>query len=174
MTGLVGEYGYGDEGESFSIGDTQEAWILEMVGTGPGGKGAAWVAVRIPDGQISCHANASRIGEFPRDDPANCLFSENVESFARSKGWYDPKAGQPFRFYDAYCPATPALAADLRYPRLEHPAAGGAVQASLARLPSFQAGRAALSVLAAAGCQALDGRCFRTRCAIISRARNLT
>ena len=107
MTRLVAEYGYGDEGESISIADTQEAWILEIVGTGPGGKGAAWVAVRIPDGQISCHANASRIGEFPRNDPANCLYSENVESFARSKGWYDPKSGQPFRFCDAYCPATP-------------------------------------------------------------------
>ncbi len=107
MTRLVSEYAYGDEGESFSIADTQEAWILEMVGTGPGGKGAAWVAVRIPDGQVSCHANSSRIGEFPRDDPANCLYSENVESFARSKGWYDPKSGQPFRFCDAYCPASP-------------------------------------------------------------------
>ena len=65
------------------------------------------MAVRIPDGQISCHANSSRIGEIPRDDPANCLFSENVESFAGGKGWYKPKSGQPFRFCDAYCPATP-------------------------------------------------------------------
>ncbi len=109
MTRLVGEYGYGDEGESFSIADTQEAWILEMVGAGPGSKGAIWAAVRIPDGQVSCHANAARIGEVPRDDPANCLFSENVESFARSKGWYDLKSGQPFRFCDAYCPATPLM-----------------------------------------------------------------
>ena len=69
MTGLVDEYGYGEEGESLSIGDTQEAWILEMVGTGPGGKGAAWVAVRIPDGQISCHANSSRIGAVPPRRP---------------------------------------------------------------------------------------------------------
>ncbi len=109
MTRLVGEYGYADEGESFSIADTQEAWIMEMVGTGPGGKGAVWVAVRIPDGQISCHANQARIGEFPRNDPANCLYSENVESIAISKGWYDPKSGQPFRFTDAYCPATPVM-----------------------------------------------------------------
>ena len=78
-------------------------------GTGPGGKGAAWVAMRVPDGQIACHANSSRIGEFPRDDPANCLFSDNVESFARSKGWYDPKSGQPFRFCDAYAPEPPVM-----------------------------------------------------------------
>jgi dipeptidase len=107
MTRLVAEHGYGDEGESFSIADTQEAWILEMVGTGAGGKGAIWVALRIPDGQVSCHANQARIGEFPRNDPANCLYSENVESFARSKGWYDPKSGHPFSFWEAYCPATP-------------------------------------------------------------------
>src|SRR5208282_182934 len=102
ITSLVGKYGYGDEGESFSIADTQEAWILEMVGTGPGSKGAVWVAVRIPDGQVSCHANSARIGEFPRNDPANCLFSENVESFAQSKGWYDRKSGQLFRYCDTY------------------------------------------------------------------------
>lgn len=107
MTGLVAEYGYGEEGESFSIADRQEAWILEMLGAGPGSKGAVWVAVRIPDGQVSCHANSSRIGEFPRNDPANCLYSKNVESLAQSKGWYDPKSGQAFRFCDAYAPATP-------------------------------------------------------------------
>lgn len=107
MTKLVAEHGYGDEGESISIADPQEAWVLEIVGSGPGGKGGVWVAVRIPDGQISCHANQARIGEFPRDDPANCLYSENVESFAISKGWYDPKSGKPFRFYEAYCPPNP-------------------------------------------------------------------
>jgi dipeptidase len=107
MTQLAGQYGYASEGETISIADTREAWILEIVGTGPGGKGAVWVAMRIPDGQVSCHANQSRIAEIPRDDPDNCLFSENVESFAVSKGWYDPHSGRPFRFCDAYCPATP-------------------------------------------------------------------
>jgi dipeptidase len=107
MTRLVADFGYGDEGESISIADTQEAWILEIVGTGPGGKGGVWVAVRVPDGQISCHANQARIGEFPRNDPANCLYAENAESFAAGKGWYDPKAGRPFRFYEAYCPPNP-------------------------------------------------------------------
>jgi dipeptidase len=107
MTKLVAEYGYADEGESISIADTQEAWILEMVGTGAGGKGAVWVAMRVPDGQISCHANQARIGEIPRDDPANWLYSDNVESFAVSRGWYDPKSGKPFRFFEVYCPPTP-------------------------------------------------------------------
>ena len=107
MTQLAADYGYESEGESISIADTQEAWILEIVGTGPGGKGAAWAAVRVPDGQISCHANHARLAEIPRNDPANGLFSENVESLAVSKGWYDPKSGRPFRFCDAYCPATP-------------------------------------------------------------------
>ena len=107
MGKLASEYGYGDAGESFSIGDTKEAWIMEIVGSGPGGKGAVWVAMRIPDGNISCYANSSRIAEFPRNDPATCLYSANVESFAVGKGWYDAKSGRPLRFCDAYCPPSP-------------------------------------------------------------------
>ena len=107
MTDLVGEYGYRSTGESISIADTSEAWILEMIGPGPGGSGAVWVAVRVPDGYISCHANKARIGEFPLDDPENCLYSDNVVSLAVEKGYYDPKSGEPFRFCEAYCPATP-------------------------------------------------------------------
>jgi dipeptidase len=107
MTDLVGEYGYRDTGESFSIGDTQEAWILEMIGPGPGGKGALWVAVRLPDGTVSCHANKARLGEFPRNDLENCRYAENVVSFAIEKGYYDPQSGEPFRFCEAYCPSTP-------------------------------------------------------------------
>jgi len=107
MTDLVAEYGYRSTGESFSIADTKEAWIMEMIGPGPGGGGAIWVALRIPDGNISCHANKARIGEFPLDDPENCLYSKNVISFAVDKGYYDPNSGQPFRFCEAYCPSTP-------------------------------------------------------------------
>ncbi len=107
MTDLVAEYGYRSTGESFSIGDPKEAWIMEMIGPGEGGKGALWVALRVPDGYICCHANKARIGEFPLNDPENCLYSENVISFTVEKGYYDPQAGKPFRFCDAYCPATP-------------------------------------------------------------------
>jgi dipeptidase len=107
MTDLVAEHGYRSTGESFSIADPQEAWIMEMIGPGPEGQGAIWVALRIPDGYISCHANKARIGEFPLNDPENCLYSDNVISFAVEKGYYDPKSGKPFRFCEAYCPATP-------------------------------------------------------------------
>jgi dipeptidase len=112
MTDLVEEYGYASTGESFSIGDPNEAWILEMIGPGDGGRGAIWVAVKVPDGYISAHANRSRIGTFPLHDPENCLYSPNVISFAEHKGYYNPKTDGPFRFCDVYCPATPQ---ELRY-----------------------------------------------------------
>ena len=105
MVELVKEYGYGDTGESISFADTKEAWILEIIGMGPGTKGAVWVAVKVPDGYIAAHANKARIGEFPTDDPENCFYSENVKSFAIEKGYYDPASGEPFRFCDAYDPA---------------------------------------------------------------------
>lgn len=107
MTSLAEQYGYGAEGESFSIIDKHEAWILEMVGTGDGGEGAIWVAIRIPDGMISAHANMARIGEFPLDDPENCLYSENVISYAVENGYYNPESGEPFRFNEAYNPTRP-------------------------------------------------------------------
>jgi len=105
MTDLVDKYGYASTGESFSIGDKEEAWILEMIGTGKGGHGAAWVAQRIPDGMICAHANMSRIGEFSLNDPENCLYSKNVISLAVDKGFYNPKNG-PFNFSMAYNPPT--------------------------------------------------------------------
>lgn len=107
MTDLVAEYGYASTGESFSIADTKEAWIMEMIGPGAAGKGAVWIAVRIPDRYISCHANKARIGTFPLNDPRNCLYSDNVISFAVEKGYYDPASSDAFRFCEAYCPATP-------------------------------------------------------------------
>jgi len=109
MTDLVEEYGYSSTGESFSIADPDEAWIMEMIGPGPGGKGAHWVALRIPDGYICAHSNMSRISEFPLDEPENCLYSKNVISFAEQKGYYDKKSERPFSFRYAYDPPTPSL-----------------------------------------------------------------
>ena len=100
---LANEYGYRSPGESFSIGDKNEAWILEVIGKGEI-KGAVWVAIRIPDGYVSCHANQSRITEFDLNDPENCLYSEDVISFAEEKGFYTKQDGE-FNFSDAYDPA---------------------------------------------------------------------
>jgi dipeptidase len=108
MAELVEEYGYGSSGESFSIADPKEAWIMEMIGPGPGGKGAHWVALRVPDGYICAHANMSRIGEFPIDDPNNCIYSPDVTSFAEEKGYYDKKSGKPFSFRYAFDPPKPS------------------------------------------------------------------
>ena len=102
MDELTQEYGYFSEGESFSIADKEEAWIMEMVGKGAE-KGSVWVARRIPDGYVSGHANQSRITTFPLDDPDNCLYSKDVISFARKMGWFDGK-DEEFSFRDAYCP----------------------------------------------------------------------
>ncbi len=106
ITSLVETYGYGSEGESFSIADPNEAWLLEMIGTGGKGR-AVWVARRVPDGSITAHANHSRIGEFPLDDPDNCLYSKNVINLAVEMGWYNPDRGEPFRFNDIYDPPSP-------------------------------------------------------------------
>jgi dipeptidase len=106
ITGLAEQYGYASEGESISIADKEEVWLLEIAGTGKGGKGAVWVAIRIPDGMVCAHANMSRIREFPLDDPENVLYSKNVISFAVDKGYYNPREGKPFSFSRAYNPPT--------------------------------------------------------------------
>ena len=103
MTDLVTEHGYYSSGESFSIGDKNEAWILELNGKGEGNTGAVWVARRIPDGYVSGHANQSRITTFPLDDPENCIYSEDVISFAREKGYYSG-SDEEFDFAAAYNP----------------------------------------------------------------------
>ncbi|EGK03225.1 dipeptidase [Dysgonomonas gadei] len=103
MTDLVAEYGYYSGGESFSIGDPNEIWVLEMIGKGKGNKGAVWVAVRIPDDCISAHANQARIQQFPLNDPENCIYSKDVISFAKEKGYYKGKDAD-FSFAKAYNP----------------------------------------------------------------------
>ena len=103
MTNLVKEHGYYSGGESFSIADKNEAWIMEMIGKGVGNKGAVWVAIRIPDDCISAHANQARIQQIPFDDKENCLYSPDVVSFAREKGYFSGK-DKDFSFAKAYCP----------------------------------------------------------------------
>ena len=103
MTDLVAEYGYFSGGESFSIADPNEIWVLEMIGKGKGVKGAVWVAVRIPDDCISAHANQARIQQFPLNDPDNCIYSPDVISFAREKGYYKGTDAK-FSFAEAYNP----------------------------------------------------------------------
>ena len=109
---LANTYGYASSGESFSIADTEEAWIMELIGKGSQPdeqgnntrKGIVWVARRIPDGCVSAHANQARITTFPFDDPENCLYAPDVVTFAREMGYFDGK-DEEFSFADAYCPA---------------------------------------------------------------------
>lgn len=100
MTSLVRDYGYASEGESFSIADPNEAWIMELIGKGKADKGAVWVARRVPDGYISGHANHPRIHTFPQNDPET-LYAPDVISFARSQGYFDGK-DEDFDFSRAY------------------------------------------------------------------------
>ena len=91
MTTLANTYGYNSGGETFTICDPNEAWIMEMMGKGAGSKGAVWVALRIPDDAICAHANQSRIGKFNMKDKKNVMYAKDVVSFARSKGWFQGK-----------------------------------------------------------------------------------
>jgi dipeptidase len=118
MAELVEEYGYYSSGESFSIADPNEVWIMELIGKGTEmvtkgrgknavtynkNKGAVWVALKIPDGYVSGHANQARIQQFPLDDPENCLYSPDVIEFAREKGYYEG-SDENFSFSDTYAP----------------------------------------------------------------------
>lgn len=103
MTGLVEKYGYKSTGESFTIADKNEAWVMEMIGKGKGETGAVWVAIRIPDNAISAHANQARIQQIPFNDKENCMYSPDVVDFARQKGLYEG-SDEDFSFQRAYNP----------------------------------------------------------------------
>jgi dipeptidase len=110
MTNMVKKYGYYSTGESFSISDPNEVWIMELIGKGPGITGAVWVARQIPDGYISGHANHARITTFPFhkennfNDPNQTTYhSPDVISFAREMGYFDGK-DKDFSFSDTYAP----------------------------------------------------------------------
>lgn len=103
MADLVKKYGYYSSGESLSISDKNEVWIMEIISKGPDNKGAVWVARRIPDGYICAHANQSRIRQFPLNDPQNCLYAPDVITFAREKGYFKGN-DEDFSFADAYAP----------------------------------------------------------------------
>ena len=144
MTDLVNDYGYASEGESFSIADADEVWIMELIGKGKSDKGAVWVARRVPDDCISGHANHSRIHQFPLDDPET-LYAPDVISFARSQGYFDGK-DEDFSFSRAYA-VTDGGPARMRRPRmvvlqpLQFP--GGS---SISRLGAPRTGRPSTSV----------------------------
>ena len=103
MTGLVRDYGYYSSGESFTIADKNEVWVLEMIGKGPKKKGATWVAIRIPDDAISAHANQARIHKIPFGDKENCMYEKDVVNLAREYGWFKGK-DKDFDFQKAYNP----------------------------------------------------------------------
>lgn len=103
IVSLADTYGYCSSGESFSIADADEAWIMELIGRGKQGKGIVWVARRIPDGYVSAHANQARITTFPKDDPENCLYAADVVELARKMGYYEG-SDEDFSFADAYAP----------------------------------------------------------------------
>ncbi len=110
ITSLANEYGYASSGESFTIADKNEVWIMDLIGKGTLmkngrnlNKGVVWVARRVPDGYICAHANQARISTFPLNDPENCLYAEDVISFARKKGYFEGEDAD-FSFCDAYAP----------------------------------------------------------------------
>lgn len=110
IVSLANEYGYYSEGESFSIADQKEVWVMDLIGKGTKmvngknvRKGIVWVARRVPDGYICAHANQARISTFPLDDPENCLYAPDVITFARQMGWFDGQ-DKDFSFCDTYAP----------------------------------------------------------------------
>ena len=104
MTDLVAEYGYASSGETFSIADPNEVWLMELIGKGKVEKGAVWVATRIPDDCIAAHANQARFTTINFKDKENWMWSKDVVKFARKQGYYTGKKDEDFNFQEAYAP----------------------------------------------------------------------
>ena len=104
MTDLVAEYGYASSGETFSIADPNEVWMMELIGKGKVEKGAVWVATRIPDDCIAAHANQARFTTINFKDKENWMWSKDVVKFARKQGYYTGKKDEEFNFQEAYAP----------------------------------------------------------------------
>ena len=105
IVALANEYGYASSGESFSIADKNEAWVMDLVGKGPDEKGINYVAIRIPDGYICSHANQVRIQTFPQNDPENCIYAPGMIDFARKHGWFSGE-DKDFDFSAAFGPVS--------------------------------------------------------------------
>ena len=104
MTDLVAEYGYASSGETFSIADPNEVWLMELIGKGKVEKGAVWVATRVPDDCIAAHANQARFTTINFKDKENWIWSKDVVKFARKQGYYTGKKDEDFNFQEAYAP----------------------------------------------------------------------
>ena len=104
MTDLVAEYGYASSGETFSIADPNEVWMMELIGKGKMEKGAVWVATRVPDDCIAAHANQARFTTINFKDKENWMWSKDVVKFARKQGYYTGKKDEDFNFQEAYAP----------------------------------------------------------------------
>ena len=105
MTSLVEQYGYASEGETFSIGDPNEIWIMDMIGRGKGEKGANWVATRVPDSCICAHANQARTTQLSLRDRKHKeqMWNKDIIRFARQKGYFSGK-DEEFNYQAAFCP----------------------------------------------------------------------
>ena len=101
---LLEQYGWCDAGEALTIADPHEVWVLEIVGPGKEQVGAVWAAQRVPDDHVSVVANSARIGELDLANSDYFMASKNVHEVATAKGYWDPRSGKPFRFYEAYNP----------------------------------------------------------------------
>ena len=104
MTDLVAEYGYASSGETFSIADPNEVWMMELIGKGKVEKGAVWVATRVPDDCIAAHANQARFTTINFKDKENWMWSKDVVKFARKQGYYTGNKDEDFNFQEAYAP----------------------------------------------------------------------